>query len=320
MRILHSKNALLGMKNIQLDICDYGKQKRKWKALIANETGNKIKYLKSDNGGEYLDGGFQEYCSNNSIRVFGCIAYAHIDKEERKKLDSKSQKCVFIGYGDDILVADSNIGRIKELKKKLASTFSKKDLGEAKQLLGMRITRDKKNIWLSPEEYIEKVFTRFNLHTSKTVMTPLAANFTLSKELTPRTVKIKNIRHRFTTNPGKEHWQAVKWILRYLKGTSMFCLCFEGNNIDVQGYADADHAVDCKLWTDSQTATHLAKNSAFHSRTKHIQLRYHFIRSLLEDGQLNMEKIEGNKNPTDMLTKVVKRKKLSICSTLIRLH
>ena len=29
---------------------------------------------------------------------------------------------------------------------------------------------------------------------------------------------------RFMSNPGKEHWNAVKWILRYLKGTSNMCL------------------------------------------------------------------------------------------------
>ena len=31
------------------------------------------------------------------------------------------------------------------------------------------------------------------------------------------------------------------------------------------------------LYSDSQSAIHLAKNSTFHSRTKHIQLKYHFI-------------------------------------------
>ena len=46
-----------------------------------------------------------------------------------------------------------------------------------------------------------------------------------------------------------------------------------------------------RLYCDSQSAIHLAKNSAFHSKTKHIQLRYHFIRSILEDGQLKLEKI-----------------------------
>ena len=46
-----------------------------------------------------------------------------------------------------------------------------------------------------------------------------------------------------------------------------------------------------KLYSDSQSAIHLAKNSAFHSKTKHIQLRYHFIRSVLENGQLKLENI-----------------------------
>lgn len=46
-----------------------------------------------------------------------------------------------------------------------------------------------------------------------------------------------------------------------------------------------------RLFSDSQSAIHLANNSTFHSNTKHIQLRYHFIRSILEDGQLKLEKI-----------------------------
>ena len=31
---------------------------------------------------------------------------------------------------------------------------------------------------------------------------------------------------RFLAKPGKEYWNAVKWILRYLKGTSKMSLCF----------------------------------------------------------------------------------------------
>jgi hypothetical protein len=36
---------------------------------------------------------------------------------------------------------------------------------------------------------------------------------------------------RFFANPGEQHWQAVKWILRYLKGTSHYCLCFDNNDV-----------------------------------------------------------------------------------------
>ena len=75
-----------------------------------------------------------------------------------------------------------------------------------------------------------------------------------------------------------------------------------------------------RLYSDSQSAIHLAKNSAFHSRTKHIQLRYHFIRSILEDGQLKLEKIHTSQNPADMLTKAVTREKLSSCSISIGLQ
>lgn len=35
----------------------------------------------------------------DGFRVFGCQAFVHIPKDERKKLDSKSKKCVFMGYG-----------------------------------------------------------------------------------------------------------------------------------------------------------------------------------------------------------------------------
>ena len=49
---------------------------------------------------------------------------------------------------------------------------------------------------------------------------------------------------RYMNNPGKEHWMAVKWILRYLKGTTDQALCFGGSNISLQGYVDADMVGD----------------------------------------------------------------------------
>ena len=65
-----------------------------------------------------------------------------------------------------------------------------------------------------------------------------------------------------------------------------------------------------RLYSDSQSAIHLEKNSVFHSRTKHIELKYHFIRSVLDEEMLKLEKIHTSQNPTDMLTKGVTREKL----------
>jgi hypothetical protein len=43
---------------------------------------------------------------------------------------------------------------------------------------------------------------------------------------------------RYMNNPGKEHWEAVKWILRYLRGTATHALYFGGSDTFLQGYVD----------------------------------------------------------------------------------
>jgi ATP-binding cassette subfamily B (MDR/TAP) protein 1 len=56
---------------------------------------------------------------------------------------------------------------------------------------------------------------------------------------------------RFLSNPGKEHWSTMKWVLRYLKGTSSFSLCFGNDKPVLDGYTDADMAGD----VDSRKST-----------------------------------------------------------------
>ena len=75
-----------------------------------------------------------------------------------------------------------------------------------------------------------------------------------------------------------------------------------------------------RLYCDNESSIHIEKNSAFHSNTKNIYLRYHFIRSILEDGHLKLENIHTTQNPTDMLTKGVTREKLSSYSVLVGLQ
>ncbi|KAL5752990.1 hypothetical protein ACOSQ2_023497 [Xanthoceras sorbifolium] len=323
---------------------------------------------------------------------------------------------ILLLYVDDMLVAGSDMQEIMNLKRELSKQFAMKNLGAAKQILGMRIKRDTKSgtLLLSQAEYIKKVLSRFNMQDAKPVSTPLGVHFRLSKEQSPKTEEerthmakvpyasaIGSLMYamvctrpdiaqavgavsRYMNNPGKIHWEAVKWILRYLRGTTNKTLCFKGGDTTLTGYVDADLAgnVDIRksttgyvytlggtavswvsqlqkivalstteaeyvavteaskemvwlqsfleelgkkqednvLYCDSQSAIHLAKNPSFHSRTKHIQLRYHFIRSLLEDGILKLEKISGAQNPADMLTKTVTTDKLKLCSASVGLQ
>ena len=63
----------------------------------------------------------------------------------------------------------------------------------------------------------------------------------------------------------------------------------------------------------------LPKNLIFHSKSKHIQTKYHFIRYLVEDKLVILEKICGSKNPADMLIKGVTIEKLKLCAASVGL-
>ena len=75
-----------------------------------------------------------------------------------------------------------------------------------------------------------------------------------------------------------------------------------------------------RLYYDSQSAIHLAKNAAYHSRTKHIQRRYHWIRERVEDREFALTKIHTAENGSDMLTKVLIPDKLDACRKQIGLE
>jgi hypothetical protein len=70
-----------------------------------------------------------------------------------------------------------------------------------------------------------------------------------------------------------------------------------------------------ELRVDSQSALALAKNLVFHERSKHIRVRYHFIRDCLAEGSINARYINTKDHLADLLTKPLGRIKfLEVCS------
>ena len=56
---------------------------------------------------------------------------------------------------------------------------------------------------------------------------------------------------------------------------------------------------------DSQSAIHLSKNSAYHERTKHIDVRLHFVRGVIEHGEVQVMKVSTDHHVVDMITKTL---------------
>lgn len=167
-------------------------------------------------------------------------------------------------YVDDLLIFSNNKKLRENLKKNLMSNFEMKDLGIAKQCLGMKITRDiiNKKLFIDQKEYTEKILKKFNMSECKPVDTPLekGINFNpcekqnkcnvpyqeavgsllyLSMISRPDIAFAVSLLSRYNNNYTVVHWNAIKRVFRYLKGTLNYKLEFNPDN-SCNAYSDAD--------------------------------------------------------------------------------
>ena len=75
-----------------------------------------------------------------------------------------------------------------------------------------------------------------------------------------------------------------------------------------------------RLYTDNKSAMDLAKNNAFHARTKHIAIRYHWIREAVERGEIALGYRRTEDQPADLFTKPHARARLQHLSALVGLR
>ncbi|MCO5566777.1 hypothetical protein L7F22_020457 [Adiantum nelumboides] len=72
------------------------------------------------------------------------------------------------------------------------------------------------------------------------------------------------------------------------------------------------------LHCDSQSAIQLAHTAVYHSKTKHVDVKYHFIREMVEDKQVQLVKVHTTDNPADLLTKGLPGESFAHCRKLLR--
>lgn len=72
-----------------------------------------------------------------------------------------------------------------------------------------------------------------------------------------------------------------------------------------------------ELKCDNQSAIHLVKHAVFHERSKHLDVRLHFVRDLVDKRMLQVQKVHTDLNAADFPTKAVGSAKFKTCMDLI---
>eukprot|EP00253_Pinus_taeda_P005608 PITA_05608 len=124
----------------------------------------------------------------------------------------------------------------------------------------------------------------------------------------PDIAHVVGVLSKFMSKPRKEHWIAVKRVFRLVWRYGLEKM-YRWRSCSSMGLVQEAIRIDC----DSQSAIFLAKNPAYHSEEKHIDVQYHFVRDMIEDKKVLLVKLDTLKNTADALTKSVSSEKFSWC-------
>jgi hypothetical protein len=189
---------------------------------------------------------------------------------------SENEFVIIAVYVDDLNI----IGTPEELQKAvncLKDEFEMKDLGKTKFCLGLQIEHLKNGIFVHQENYVARVLKRFYMDKSHPLSTPMVvrsldvnkdpfrpreneeellgpevpylsaigALMYLAGHTRPDISFAVNLLARYSSSPTRRHWNGIKHILRYLRGTMDMGLFFSNESkSDLIGYADAGYLSD----------------------------------------------------------------------------
>ena len=336
------------------------------------------------------------------VRIMESLGFKRCDVDQAVFYRRKGSTLIIVlVHVDDCTIAGTSITLILRFKTEIAKFVAITDLGELNWILGIEVKRIRENrtIHLSQKSYIESMLRRYSFDDLKPVSLPMETSIRLTSAQSPTTTQqiahMRNIPYQeavgsliyaslgtrpdityavqtvscFSKNPGQAHWEAVKRIFRYLKGTKELWLSYGGEEKELRGYADADgsmaedrhaisgyafllhggavswaakrqeivslstteseyvavtHASKEALWlrslitqlfdvtldpttlfSDNQSAIALTKDHQYHPRTKHIDIRFHFIRWIIENGFIRLIYCPTDDMLADTLTKAL---------------
>ncbi|GJV75171.1 retrovirus-related pol polyprotein from transposon TNT 1-94 [Tanacetum coccineum] len=238
-------------------------------------------------------------------------------------------------YVDDIIFESSNTVMCDKFANQMTNKFKMSMMGQISFFLGLQISQSPRGIFINQSKYASKIVKKYGLHSTDSVDTPMIENKKLDEDLQGQPVDatlyrdmIGSLMYLTSSRPDLNHAiclcaRTIHMGLWYSKDTDM----------SLTAYADADHAgcqdTRCStsgsaqfldygfkfnkipLYCDNKSAIALCCNNVQHSRAKHIDIRYHFIKEQVENGIVELYFIRTEYQLADIFTKPLPRERFN---------
>ena len=309
---------------------------------------------------------------------------------------------------DDLILGGKNETVLNETKNMMHERFKMKDLGKLSYFLGIEFEQGDGYVRMNQKKYIEKILEKYDMIDCKPRSTPseqkpdkggnqdpvdprkyreiIGSLIYLMMATRPDICWSVTKLSQHLSNPLESHWVAAKHVLRYLKGTADYYLCYtkHKDGLKLIGYSDADWASSddrrstsgysfamheegpliswksrkqptialssCEaeyialaaavqeslylsqliidlgvssqnepilIYEDNQGTIALANNPVHRQRSKHIDIKYHFIRSYVKNGKVVLKYCPTHDMLADIMTKPATKVQLEKFKMLI---
>ncbi|GKD61491.1 retrovirus-related pol polyprotein from transposon TNT 1-94, partial [Tanacetum coccineum] len=253
-------------------------------------------------------------------------------------------------YVDDIIFASTTTELCDRFFEIMCSKFKMSMMGKISYFLGLQISHSPRGIFLNQSKYALESLNKYGMKSCDLVDTPMVEKSKLDEDTQGKAVDpthyrgmvgtlmyLTSSRPELQARPTKKHLHAVKRIFRYLRGTVNRGLWYSKDSaIAITTFADADHA-GCQdtrrstfgiLWMrsqltdyglgfnkipmycDNKSAIALCCNNVQHSRSKHIDIRYHFIKEQVENGVIELYFVCTEYQLANIFTKALCRERI----------
>ncbi|GJV37745.1 ribonuclease H-like domain-containing protein [Tanacetum coccineum] len=193
-------------------------------------------------------------------------------------------------YADDIIFGSIKKKLCTEFEKIMRKNFQMSSMSELTFFLGLQVKQKNDGIFISQDKYVTEILKKFGFSNVKTANTPMETHKPLLKDTDGEVVD----EHLYRSMIGS---------LMYLTSLRPDIM-FADSPFDLVAYTDSDYA-GASLDRKSTTGEYYlhSEEPCFHSKTKHIEIRHHFIRDSNEKKLIQMVKIHTDHNVADLLTK-----------------